>query len=588
MTNYLRGQVVENDGSSYVCIADHTSGGSSEPGVGASWTTYWDLVAAAGVGLTDGSKGDITVSSAGTVWTVANDAITYAKIQNVSATDRVLGRSSAGAGDIQEITCTSAGRDLLDDADAAAQRTTLGLGTLATQSGTFSGTSSGTNTGDQTITLTGDVTGSGTGSFAATIAAGSVGTSKLGGDITTAGKALLDDADSAAQRTTLGLGTLATQSGTFSGTSSGTNTGDQTITLTGDVTGSGTGSFATTIANDSVTYAKIQNVSATDKLLGRSSVGAGDVEEISCTLAGRQLLDDADAAAQRTTLGLGALATKSTIGTTDIDADAVTYAKIQNVSATDRILGRSSSGSGDVEEITCTLAGRAILDDADAAAQRTTLGLATIASSGSASDLSTGTVPTARLGSGTANNTTFLRGDQTWAAPPGGGPTFYGDAPMTAANVASTSLVDLASRTVTVAAGDTLEMEVHGSILNNSGATRTYTFEAEMGGFNATCQDGTTIAANATNRSPIKLRAVWSIKSTTEAGLLIYAERASPVAADTGSSIAVTTYRHAWQTTASNFTGSQTVKLRCLSSASTTTQTFYVHSWTLAHRPQAL
>lgn len=37
----------------------------------------------------------------------------------------------------------------------------------------------------------------------------------------------------------------------------GTNSGDQTITLTGDVTGSGTGSFATTIANDAVTSAKI-------------------------------------------------------------------------------------------------------------------------------------------------------------------------------------------------------------------------------------------------------------------------------------------------------------------------------------------
>lgn len=76
--------------------------------------------------------------------------------------------------------------------------------------------------------------------------------------------------------------TSVAASGTVTGSNlSGTNTGDQTITLTGDVTGSGTGSFAATIGNDKVTYAKMQNVSAASKLLGRGSVsGAGDVEEI--------------------------------------------------------------------------------------------------------------------------------------------------------------------------------------------------------------------------------------------------------------------------------------------------------------------
>ena len=47
--------------------------------------------------LNDGDKGDITVSSNGQTFTIDNTAVTYAKIQNVSATDRILGRSSAGA-----------------------------------------------------------------------------------------------------------------------------------------------------------------------------------------------------------------------------------------------------------------------------------------------------------------------------------------------------------------------------------------------------------------------------------------------------------------------------------------------------------
>ena len=164
---------------------------------------------------------------------LAASAVTYAKIQNVSATDKLLGRSTAGAGVVEEIPLTAAGRALLDDADAAAQRTTLGLGTLATQSGTFSGThsgtTSGTNTGDQTITLTGDVTGSGTGSFAASIATDAVTTAKIAtGAVTTdeLGAASVTAAKLAANSSTIVSGNAPTGVGAFVGQQwTNTNTG---------------------------------------------------------------------------------------------------------------------------------------------------------------------------------------------------------------------------------------------------------------------------------------------------------------------------------------------------------------------------
>lgn len=50
-----------------------------------------------------------------------------------TTTDVLAGRATAGAGAGEEIPCTAAGRALLDDADAGAQRVTLGLGTAAVE-----------------------------------------------------------------------------------------------------------------------------------------------------------------------------------------------------------------------------------------------------------------------------------------------------------------------------------------------------------------------------------------------------------------------------------------------------------------------
>lgn len=152
----------------------------------------------------------------------------------------------------QVIDTTPVGRSVMTAADAAAARSAIGAGTSS-----FDGAFSSLSGKPTTLSGYGITDAQPLDSDLTAIAALTT---------TTYGRSLLTGADAAATRTTLGLGTLATQSGTFSGTSSGTNTGDQTITLTGDVTGSGTGSFATTIANSAVTNAMLAGSIAISKL----------------------------------------------------------------------------------------------------------------------------------------------------------------------------------------------------------------------------------------------------------------------------------------------------------------------------------
>lgn len=57
----------------------------------------------------------------------------------------------------------------------------------------------------------------------------------------------------------------------------------QRAALTGDVTASAN-SNATTIANDAVTFAKMQNI-ATQRLIGRNTAGTGDPEEVTISQA---------------------------------------------------------------------------------------------------------------------------------------------------------------------------------------------------------------------------------------------------------------------------------------------------------------
>ena len=365
-----------------------------------------------------------------TALTIADDAVTYAKIQNVSADERILGNVTAIGSPVAELTKSdvltmlnvSDGADVTgsnapqahktshtDGSDdiQSATNTQKGVATAAHIQAIEANTSKNTNVstvlsigtvGVNTVSITSDGGADDVTLPAATVAAAGMLTTAKWAEI------VANNSKDTNVSTNLSEGT-STETTVDVNSSDGTNATlvaastsraglltkvkfdeivvnnakDTNATHSGEVTGS----EALTITDAAVTYAKIQNVVSDDVLLGRISGADGDVEEITKTnvLTLLNVDDGADVTADNapqthamsTHTDEGALATLSTVGTTQIDSDAVTYDKIQNTSATDKLLWRSTAGAGTIEEITCTAAGRAILDDADASAQRGTL-----------------------------------------------------------------------------------------------------------------------------------------------------------------------------------------------------------------------
>jgi hypothetical protein len=210
-------------------------------------------------GVADGDKGDITVSASGATWTIDPASVTYAKMQDVSAISTLLGRGDSGVGSAQEIT----------------------LGTNLSMAGTTLNASGGGSVAD----------------------------------------------------------------------------GDK-----GDITVSGTGTVWTVDAA-AITDAKLRN-SLAGSVIGRSDMAAAGVPaDIQATrFGGASVLiydDDAEVvrwagcALDEVLISNGSWMVSSTVGTATLAANGVTYAKMQDVSAVSKLLGRgSAAGVGDPQEIT--------------------------------------------------------------------------------------------------------------------------------------------------------------------------------------------------------------------------------------------
>ena len=163
-------------------------------------------------------------------------------------------------------------------------------------------------------------------------------------DLTAAGKALLDDANASAQRTTLGLGTSAVAD---------TGTGSSNVIL---------GNDSRLTDNRTPTDHSAAKITSGTLPVARGGTGVTALPMVSIVTA-------ADAAAARTVL-----AVRPGVDVQAYDADLAAIAGL--TSAADK--GIQFTGSGAAAVYTLTAAGKALLDDADAAAQRTTLGVTNV------------------------------------------------------------------------------------------------------------------------------------------------------------------------------------------------------------------
>lgn len=320
-----------------------------------------------------------------------------------------------GAGTAGTTTLTAAGRALIDDATVADMRTTLGLGTIATQAASLVSITGGSITGITDLAIADGGTGASSAGGARTALGLEIGTnvqafsaalSQLAGLGDPNADRLMFWDDSASSFAYLTLGTNLSITGTTldaTGGGSSTLDGLSDVVITGAATGQVLKYNGTNWVND--TDATAGGTTALDDLsdVAITTPASGHILRHNGTAfvnaLGTTHFQAADAglasiAGLTTAADTGIYTTASdTYGTYSLTAGGRALAGVAGTA--DRVPYFSATNTASLA--TLSAFARTLLDDADAAAARTTLGLGTIATLAAPSGTVVGTTDTQTL-----------------------------------------------------------------------------------------------------------------------------------------------------------------------------------------------